>query len=301
MKTRHLLFTICLMLLLMPESWCQELNIRVAVQAAPGFPGDQAPLRQLEQDLTRYINDRRWTNDDFLPEEKITGTLTFIVEKRPTPDQFEGSLQVQCFRPVFNSTYESMVLNFTDRDGNFKYITQQALDYSENSYISNLTSLVNFYMFMILGFDYDTFGAAGGDPHFRKAQNILNIAGAEREKGWNYADGNRTRYWLLENMQNNTFKEIRTVIYDYHRKGLDKMAEDLEAGRKGILNALETLQKLHRQNPQAYIIRVFCDTKKTELVEIFKKGPDDQKKQMLTIMSVVDPSNLNFYNRVNEK
>ncbi len=279
----------------------QELNIRVAVQAAPGFPGDQSALKQLEQDLTRYINDRKWTNDDFLPEEKINGTLTFIVEKRPTPDQFEGSVQVQCFRPVFNSTYETIVLNFTDRDGNFKYITQQALDYSENSYISNLTSLVNFYMFMVLGFDYDSFGQAGGDPMFQKAQNILNIAAAEREKGWNYADGNRTRYWLLENMQNNTLKEIRTVIFEYHRKGLDKMAEDLDAGRKGILTSLETLQKFHRNNPQAYILRVFCDTKKTELVDIFKKAPDDQKRQMLNIMTVVDPSNLNFYNRVNEK
>lgn len=279
----------------------QELNLRVSVQAAPGFPGDQAPLRQLEQDLTRYINDRKWTTDEFLPEEKINGTFTFIVEKRPNPDMFEGSVQVQCFRPVFNSTYETIILNFTDRDGNFKYITQQGLDYSENSYISNLTSLVNFYMFMILGFDYDSFGKAGGDPMFQKAQNILNIAAAEREKGWNYADGTRTRYWLLENMQNNTLKDIRLVIYDYHRKGLDLMAEDLEAGRKGILTALENLQKFHRNNPQAYILRVFCDTKKMELVDIFKKAPDDQKRQMLNIMTVVDPSNLNFYNRVNEK
>lgn len=298
---RILLVLIGLFSCLLPSLNAQELNIRVTVQAAPGFPGDQTPLRQLEQDLTRYINDRKWTTDEFLPEEKINGTFTLVVEKRPTPDQFEGYLQVQGFRPVFNSTYETVVLNFTDRDANFKYITQQALDYSENSYISNLTSLVNFYMFMIIGFDYDSFGSKAGDPYFAKAQNILNIAAAEREKGWNYADGNRTRYWLLENMQNNTMKDIRTIIYDYHRKGLDKMGEDMEEGRKNILATLENLKKFYSANPQAYILRVFCDTKKMELVDIFKKAPDNQKQQMLNIMSTVDASNLNFYNRVNEK
>lgn len=301
MKQTFFTALFCLFFCSLISLQAQEFNIRVNVQAAPGFPGDQTVLKQLEQDLTRYINDRKWTDDEFLPEEKINGNFTFIVERRPTPDQFEGSLQVQCFRPVYNSTYESLVLNFSDKDANFKYIGQQALDYSENSYTSNLTSLVNFYVMMSLGFDYDSFGMAGGDAWFRKAQNILNIAGPEGNKGWNYADGMRTRYWLLENMQNNTLKDIRTIIYQYHRKGLDKMGDDIEEGRKEVLAALELLQKFHKQNPQAYIIRVFCDTKKLELVDIFKNAADDQKRQMINIMTQVDPSNLGSYNRVMER
>jgi len=283
---------------LLKEVSAQEFNMRVTVQAAPTFQGDQTVLRQLEQDLTRYINDRKWTQDEFLPEERINGSFTLLIENRPNPDLFEGSIQVLSLRPVFNSMYETASLSFNDRDGNFKYVGQQALDFSENAYTSNLTSMVNFYVFMILGFDYDTFSPNGGDPWFRRAQNVANVAAPEREKGWGFSDGTRTRYWLLENMQNNTLKEIRKIMYDYHRKGLDKMAEDLEEGRKEILEALKLLQKLNKQNPQAYIIRVFCDTKKLEITDIFKSAGDAQKAQMLTIMSEIDPSNLNTYNRV---
>lgn len=278
----------------------QELNMRVTVQAGPAFQGDQTALRQLEQDLTRYINDRKWTEDEFMPEEKINGSVTLMIESRPSPDQFEGSLQILSLRPVYNSMYETSVLNFNDRDFSFKYLGQQALEFSENTHTSNLTSVINFYVFMMLGFDYDSFKLNGGDAWFRRAQNVANVAAPSREKGWNFTDGNRTRYWLLENMQNNTMKDIRKIIYEYHRKGLDVMAEDQEAGRKHILDQLKELQKFHKQNPQAYISRVFCDTKKLELVDIFKNAPDGEKAQMLTIMAEVDPSNLGFYNRVSK-
>jgi len=278
----------------------QELNMRVTVQAGPAFQGDQTVLRQLEQDLTRYINDRKWTEDEFLPEEKINGSITLMIESRPSPDQFEGSLQILSLRPVYNSMYETTALTFNDRDFSFKYLGQQALEFSENTHTSNLTSVINFYVFMMLGFDYDSFKLNGGDAWFRRAQNVANVAAPSQEKGWNFSDGNRTRYWLLENMQNNTMKEIRSIIYEYHRKGLDAMAEDQEAGRKIILEQLKALQKFHKQNPQAFIIRVFCDTKKLELVDIFKNAPDGEKAQMLTIMSEIDPSNLGFYNRVSK-
>ena len=279
----------------------QELDIRVSVQAAPGLSGDQSVLKQLEQDLTQYINNRRWTEDAFKAEERIHGTLTFIITNRPALDEFTGTLQVQSFRPVYNSSYESLLLTFNDQDLAFKYLPQQALEYSENAYTSNLTSLVNFYMLMILGFDYDSYAPSGGSPFFIRAQNIQNAAAGAQQKGWNFSDGTRTRYWLLENMINNTLKDIRKVNYDFHRKGLDQMSEKLEDGRKAVLESLIVLQKFYKQNPQAYIIRIFCDTKKIEIADIFKSASDDQKRQMLNIMSEVDPSNLGIYNRVFNK
>ena len=276
----------------------QEFVCRVQL-LTPTIQGvDRNIINQLQQDILQYMNNRKWSNDKFEVNERIKCSMTITITGLPSPDRFEGTMQVQVIRPVYNSSYETLLLNFQDRDFKINYVPFQALEYSENSYVNNLTSILNFYASVILGMDYDSFSKGSGIPFFQRAQNILNLAANAGEPGWKAFDNTRNRYWLVENLLNNSYGLIHDIYYRYHREGLDKMESDINSARGKILECVLDLQKLFVQNPNIYIVQVFIDSKSDELTRIFKKAQPNEKQQFIRVMEQVDPSNLNNYKSI---
>ncbi len=281
----------------------QELSCRVSVQTPTLIGLDKNVVNQMQQDITQYINTRKWTKDQFDPNERIKCSINIILTGNPSPDRFEGTAQVQVIRPAFNSTYETLILNFQDKYFNINYIQSQNLVYSETNYESNLTSLLNYYCLIILGIDYDTFGNAGGNPFYQRALNIINLAASQNETGWKAydGDGRRNRYWLVENNINNSYKSWHEAMYKYHREGIDKFAEDPVQAREKIVEALEMIQKMYIQNPNIYLIQILSDTKNQEFISIFKSAYPDIQTRFLKVMEQIDPSKMNAYNAILEK
>jgi hypothetical protein len=289
-----------LLLLFCLQAQAEELNARVSV-LTPTLQGiDRSIVTQLQKDISDYLNKTKFTTDQYEPIERIKCSFTITVNGLPTQDRFECVTQIQIVRPVFNSTYESVILNFNDRVFNFNYVPFQQIQFSENAYVANLTSLLNFWAYMIIGIDNDCMTLEGGTPYFQRAQNQANLAQNSGELGWRSLDGNFNRYWLMENLLNASYKQMRTVYYNYHRKGLDMMQEDVNTSRTAVLTQLTDLQKLYQTYPNIYVMRVFFDTKRGEIVNIFRKAPTDEKQILIRIMGQLNAADLQEYMKINE-
>lgn len=282
-----------------PAVWAQELNCRVDLQLPTVQGIDRNITNQMQRDIANYMNTRRWTSDNFDPNEKIKCSLTIIV-RTANNNRFEGECQLQVIRPVYGGSYETVVLNFLDRSFKVFYDPFQQFNISETQYQNNLLSLLDFYGTIMVGFDYDSFSPSGGLPFFQRALNILNLAQNSGEEGWKSSDGNRNRYWLVENLLNNSYQAIHKIYYDYHRRCLDQMGTDPKTARDALTSALADLQKLFTLNPGIYIIRVFLDTKINELALIYRTATPEQKRKFLDYMNQIDPSNMNVYDDVLE-
>jgi Domain of unknown function (DUF4835) len=277
----------------------QELQCRVSVQATTVQGVDRSIFQRLEQDVARYLNSRRWTEDLFEPTERIKCSITILISSATEGGtRLGGTAQVQATRPVYGGSYETVVLNLQDKDFNITYAPFQALDFSEAVYSTNLAALLNYYAYMILGVDYDTFSPGGGIPFYQRAQNMVALATPGGEAGWKASDGQNNRYWLTENLLNNSYRASHDILYRYHREGLDQLAATPDAGRTSILASLQQLQQLFQGNPNVYWVRVFLDAKTAELTNVLRGGSAAQKEQFLEIMRTVDPSNLSTYRQV---
>jgi len=241
------------------------------------------------------MNNTRWTNDLFKSDERIECSLTINVQDRLSTDDFKATIQVQSRRPIYKTSYNSVLLNYLDADFTFKYAEFQPLEYNENTFVTNLTAVLGFYANIIIGLDYDTFSLEGGTQFYQKAQAVVNNAQSAPDKGWKAFEGNRNRYWLAENLANANFKGLRLCLYNYHRNGLDIMATDLEGGRKVIQSAIESLQKVHQISPGSFIMQQFFVAKNEEIVSIFSQAGPDVKAKLVPLLSLIDPGNGNKY------
>lgn len=284
-----------------PLAQAQELQCIVSV-SAPTLGSDQQVYGQLQDAITKYVNFRKWTDLKYAPEERIICRMQILISERPSVDEFRGSIQIQLIRPVYNSTFESMVLNLQDGDLNFKYVPFTPLEFSENTYVDELTSVLNFYCYMLIGFDQETFQMSSGTPQFERANQIVNLAGEEGRKGWRGFDGQRNRYWLVTEMLDNSLRSFHNVFYVYHRQGLDQMEKNLGLARAAILGSLKELQKLNQRYPAKYITRLFITAKGSEIQDIFRKADMAQKRQLIEVMDKLDPANSSDYQELtNEK
>jgi len=282
----------------------QELNCQVNIQTPQMQGVDRSLIDQLRQDIMQYMNNRKWTNDQFEPNEKIRCSINLILKSPSTSgDRFEGTANIQVIRPVYNATYETVSLNFQDQYFHINYIQSQNLVYSETNYETNLTALLNYYALIILGFEYDSFSPSGGTKYFTRAQNIVNLAAQGNETGWKAfdGDGRRNRYWIVENALNSSYKVFREAIYKYHRLGLDVMEKDVNAAREKIVEALEDLSKMYSSNPNVFLIPIFADSKGPELINIFKNAYPEIQRRFIKAMEVLDPSKLSNYSSVLQK
>ncbi len=278
----------------------QELRCNVTVSARGIQGANQNLFRTMQSDLYDFMNNRKWTDNVFDYDEKIRCNILIRLDEQISADEFKGSIQVQLTRPVFNSSYTSTVLNIKDNDFHCKYVEFQPLEFNETSNRDNLTNIMAYYAYVILGFDYDTFSPEGGTPFFEKAQSIVNNSQNAREKGWKAFESERNRYWLIENIMNKSYSSFRSAMYTYHRQGLDIMSDKVEEGRASIAESLRDIQKVFRRRPSTYILQMFFDAKADELVNIFSKSFPDERNRVLAILNEVDPSNGNKYKKISE-
>jgi hypothetical protein len=284
-------------------SAAQELKANVTVISNQvGNNVNQNVFRTLQTALNTFINTRKWTSDNFAPNERIE--CNFLLQLQSTGDLnvYNASLTIQAARPVFNTTYLSPIINFKDDNIIFKYVEFQQLEFNENrvsgsdALVSNLTAIIAYYANMVLAFDYASFSPRGGDPYFIKAQNIVNNAPDGRGiAGWKAFDGQRNRYWLVENMMNSRYTIMHDVYYNYYRLGMDKLYEDENSARAEVMNVLNLLNNFINDNPNKMISQFFFQGKSTELIKIFAKAPQQDKARASEMLQRLDLTNASKY------
>lgn len=287
-------------LLISSGVFAQELRCNVMVSSQKIQGANQNLFRTMQSDIYEFMNNRKWTEHVYSYDEKIKCNIMIRLDEQISADEFRGSIQVQLTRPVFNSSYETTVLNIKDNDFRCRYVEFQPLEFNETSNRDNLTNTLAYYAYVILGFDYDTFSLESGTPYFEKAQAIVNNSQNAPEKGWKSFESERNRYWLLENILNKSYADYRKCMYNYHRNGLDLMSDKIEEGRANIADALKDIQKVFRRRPSTYILQMFFDSKADELVQVFSKSFPDERNRVLTILNEVDPSNGSKYEKIAE-
>jgi hypothetical protein len=238
-----------------------------------------------------FLNGRKWSADAILPQERIDCNFVLNITSWDGSSAFGGELQVQSSRPVYNSSYTSTLLQINDKDISFTYTEGQTIDYTDQNFQGNLSSIMAFYAYIIVGMDYDTFSRFGGTPYFTAAQNVVTNAQTSSYSGWKAFDGTTNRYWLAENLNNNLYQPLRSFMYDYHRNGLDIMADNSSKGIKAISSILPALSQIDRQRVGAMFPLVFFTAKSDELIFIFTKADPQDKIQAMNILSQIDPSN----------
>lgn len=272
-----------MLILSLIKNYGQELNAQFVVNADLVNQTNQQIFETLERSLNEFINSQSWSNQDFFPQEKITCSFVLNLSSY-NASKFEGTLQIQSQRTIFDSNYDSPLLNFLDKDISFTYQEFQPLFFSPASFESNLISLISFYAYIIMGINADSLRFKGGDPYFEQAQRIVNLSQQSGALGWKQNDSNRNRFWLSDTMRSNTFREYREALYTYHRKGLDLMTEKPLEAKKNIVSALLALENLYDRRPNAMLLQMFFDAKADEIVNLFSDGPEvdfDRASKML--------------------
>lgn len=281
-------------------SFSQELDCRVSVSSQKIQGTNREIFRNMQKDIYEFMNTSRWTDNLFSYDERIECNMVFTLSEQLSVDEFKGSLQVQVRRPVYNSSYNTVVFNFKDNDIHFKYKEFEPLTYNDNAQNTNLVSLLAFYSYIIIGLDYDTFSPEGGSVYFSKAEALVARCQNKRESGWKSFESRRNRYWLIENIQDNAFSSFRECMYRYHRQGLDAMSKNVVEGRSIVAESLELLRKAHRLKPNSMIIQLFFDAKADEIMNIFSKSFGDERKRVYNALSEVNPANISKYKRLLE-
>lgn len=269
----------------------QDLNARVQVVSPKIQSTNKRVFQTLETAMKDFLNNRKWSADVILPKERIDCNFVLNVTSWDGSSNFSGELQVQSSRPVYNSSYTSTILNINDKDISFTYTEGQTIDYTDQNFQGNLSSLMAFYAYIIVGLDYDTFSRYGGSVYFANAQNVVSNAQTSSYTGWKAFDGTTNRYWLAENLNNKLYQPLRSFMYDYHRNGLDLMADNQGRGVKAIADILPQLSQTDRQRLGAMFPLIFFTAKSDELIAIFSKASANDKIQAMNILSQADPSN----------
>ena len=277
------------------ELRCQVKVVSIQVQ---GQGVDNRVFSSLETAIGEFMNNRRWTNDNYSDIEKIDCNILINLTKITAANTFQATMEIQSRRPVYRSSYNTVLLNYSDNSFAFTYLENQPLEYDENTFLNNLTSVLAFYAFYMIGLDYDTYSLNGGTPYFQKALNIVNSVTGRESSSW--TSGTRNRYWMVNNMLDATFVPLREGIYKYHRLGLDVMSENKENGRKEITDAIEGLTKIHAIKPLSFSVQMFFNSKTDEIISIYSGSTPPEKAKITPILSRIDPTNSNKYAKINQ-
>lgn len=279
----------------------QELNCQVRINTQKLQTVDPAVFETLQQTLQEFMNNTKWTNDVYEQEERINCNILLTIQEELSPTSFRADLAIQATRPVYNSNYQTPLLNHIDREVTFSYEQYQPLRFTRNSFNDNLSQVLSFYVYIILGMDYDSFALYGGEPYFQLANEILTSipqGAAERFSGWQSKDGNRNRFWIIENLLSPRIRPYREAMYNYHRYALDVMAEDVAQGRAVMAQSINVLQEVFQNYPNAMILQMFVNAKSDEVLEIFKRGTSEEKTTVIRVMSRIDASNAEQYRSI---
>ena len=281
------------------NSHAQELNCQVIINTSQiqGSANKQI-FDQLQKSIFDFVNNRKWSNDIFGSQEKINCTFQIIINKSLGSDEYSASIQVESARPIYKSAYSSTIFNFQDDDFQFKFQQFSQLEFNENTFQNNLTSVLAYYAYVVLANDYDSFSPLGGTQYWQKAQQIVNNAQSANESGWVSSQSQRNRYWLVENTLQPVFKGLRDCMYEYNKNGLDIMFEKTDEGRAAILKSLDLLMPVYKSRPASFNMQLFFNAKADELVNIFKGASPEEKTKIMELLSTLDPSRTNKYSKI---
>ena len=282
----------------------QELNCQVSIITDAKLEVssvEQDIFKMLENTIYEFMNNTKWTKDQFTVEERINCQIQLQINEIPSSGVYSGSLQVQSSRPAFNSSYNTKILNFQDDDITFSYSRNAVLIYAPNQFRDNITSVLAFYAYMILGMDYDSFSSMGGTKYFNEAQQIVSYAQSSGYPGWKSNEKNRSnRYWLVDNILHELFIPLRECNYEYHRKGIDMLYDDMNGGRDAIYTALSKLLKVVSTRPNSINVLNFVQAKSTEIKNLYAEAEVKQKNEVVNLLKRVDPANSSKYQQILE-
>lgn len=279
--------------------FAQELNVTVRVNSQKA-QGDPQIFKSLESTIQEFMNSQKWTEDEFDLSERIDVNLQLTITQELSASSFAAELQIQAIRPVFNSDYQTPILTHLDKAVSFTFEAYQPIQYQENAFTDNISHILAFYAYVILGLDYDTFSPYGGEKYFQQAQSIINVFPANQgnSSGWTAQGAKQSRYWLMESMLNPSVRPYREAMYTYHRQGLDIMHDDIETGKAVLMQTLETVGQVNNKYLNAMALRMFANAKSSEIIEIFKVAPRQLKTRVYAIMSKIDPANASKYRAI---
>lgn len=281
----------------------QELNCRVIINADQVQTTERSIFADMETAFAQFLNDRKWTNDEYLPEERINCNFILTLdpnETQPGLGKFGASVQILSSRPVYGTDYETVVFNFADRDWVFEYFQSQPLQFNESAFLNNITSLLAYYAYVIIGVDYDTFSEMGGTRYFQLANQVVINAQQSGYPGWQQFNSIRNRYWLTENLLSTTFEPVRKGYYSYHIKGLDIFMDKPEEARGSVLTSLKGLRTANQSRPRSILIISFLDAKAEEITQIFNEGNPSQQREAYEILTALDPSRSDTFRSIIE-
>ena len=291
-------FYTLILFLFFGDLFAQELNCNLVVNAEQTGNENVQVFKTLENQLSEFINTTRWTNKEFNNFERIDCSMVITVLGYSS-DSFQATIQVQSARPVFNSSYNTSVYNFNDKDFNFQYLEYQNLNFNPTQFESNLISVLAFHVYIILGMDADTFQLNGGQEYYQKAMDIANYSQRGNISGWEPPrGGDQTRRALIDQIMSRTYSEYRSVMYEYHRLGLDTMASNTKNGKEVIATSLKSFQNIYRRRPNSFIVRVFFDAKVDEIAEIFSSGPQVKISDLVDNLNKIAPIHSNEWNKI---
>ncbi len=279
----------------------QEILCAISVSSPKVEGTDRRVFETLQTSIYEFINNRQWTNYSFQPEERIECSILITIDERISVDEFSGKLNLILRRPVYKTSFNASLFNYVDNNFQFQYIEYQSLDYSDNTFSSNLTSVIAYYINIFLGLDFDSFSLYGGTPFFDAAQNIVNAAQSTPYQGWKAYENSRNRYWLVENLLNPAYQDLRKFSYEYHRKGLDVMSERVSEGRSNISQNLNLLKSVNDERPNLFILQLLMEAKRDEFINLYSDGPNTEKTTAIDILSGIDPANSTRYQEILSK
>ncbi len=288
------------MVLVLQQGVAQEFlgNIQVQSQKIQGI--DPSVWTAMKTSMFEFMNNKIWSSYNFKIEERIEFTMVFTINEVIGSDDFTGTLNLVLQRPVYGSDYNTDVVNLVDNDIHFRYVPYQSMDYSDGTYTDNLTSILAYYAYIMLGLDFDTFSLLGGTQFYEKAQAVATAAQSSGERGWQGFEGPKNRYSLAENLMNPSYEDMRKFLYEYHLKGMDEMATNATMARQTISKSLKYFKSTYDKRPGLYLLQVMLETKRDEIINIYKEASPAEKTGMLNIMREVDPPNGTRYEMVNE-
>ena len=276
----------------------QELNCTVTVNSDRMTDVNPQIFKNLERQVAEFLNNTKWTDIEYQQHEKIACNF-FINVSEFKNNNMAATIQVQSSRAIFNSTYSSPIININDKDFNFRYLEFEQLVFDQNSFNSNLTSVLAFYANIIIGLEMDSLSELGGSKYLDSAANIMNVAQSSGFKGWTQAEGNNTnRFFLITDILSNTFTPYRKALYEYHFNGLDIMSEDIQKGKENVIVAIKTLSDIHKVRPNSFLMRTFFDAKTDEIVSIFSGGPRVDVVTLNEILNRISPLNSVNWNKI---
>ena len=275
----------------------QEIKCEVRINSNKIAGTDKSVFESLQTALYEFINNTKWTNINFKPVEKIECSMVINIQEKIDATSFRGELNLALKRPTYKATYSTPLFNYIDTQFPFSYSEGEALDFNPNVYSSNLTSTIAYYIYMFLGFEFDSFSPMGGEEFYKVASNIVSAAQSTGESGWS-SNERRNRYVLCENMTNSSYQPLRQFLYEYHRQGLDVMSEDPAKGREAITGAIGNLESVYNQSPMCYFLQLLVETKRDEIIQIYSQGNQKEKTFVTNIMKAIDPSQATRYDAI---